>query len=635
VTVYPASHRSERKKAALTYAKRGIPVLPCAAGSKTPLLDNGHLGASTDPRKINLWWSRWPDANVGFPTGKRSGIFVLDVEEHGFSKLQELEEERGELPATWTVKTGRRGRHYYFKLPEDVEIRNSAGIIGMGLDIRGEGGYVVAPPSRTQEAYEVLERVPIAQPSEWLLETVREPPPKPGRSGGDRDGAPLAVGLDGPEIITGERNQELARIAGRLHDGSRDLEALTADLKAINAARCKPPLPEAEVERVAASIHRREPCASGTSPSPEILELVEELGRWWWGEAFPKVGGKTMASFLRALMREGRRTGTVIPGVGLRVSLSVRAAAEMVGCHRNTILNLTKRGREAGILRKDSSDRGEGNAEAFVLLDPRQTCDIQTISGGEGGVSQPSRAPVAELRTPHYRWRGLIGKGKERALCALEAFGPQTAQELAECLSWSRPRDLRTRYLEPLAELGLIENSGGAWSLPDHRQAKQVRDLPYSTVQLRPRRLYSPTEGRRVTVVVESGVVASESDRERQDREQHEREREAFRRRHENAPDYHYVNAGADGRVEDLRPVEPEESPPEPEVSALARAIRDYLDRSPTAAGEPPGWIGVTLWADDLCDGKPTPSEVRAAIEELGGERYLRSMLRVADGRAA
>jgi hypothetical protein len=88
------------------------------------------------------------------------GVFVLDVDadKWGFGSLEALEEEHGEPPPTWTVKTGGGGLHYYFNLPPDVEIRNSADKLGRGLDVRGEGGYVLLPGIATEGAYEVLKR---------------------------------------------------------------------------------------------------------------------------------------------------------------------------------------------------------------------------------------------------------------------------------------------------------------------------------------------------------------------------------------------------------------------------------------------------------------------------------------------
>jgi hypothetical protein len=149
---------------ALAYAKMSIPVFPCKPGGKEPLTSHGHLDASTDPERIRAWWSRWPDANIAMPTGKRSGLVVVDVDpEHGgYDSLAELHEEGHELPLTATIKTGGRvpGVHHYFNYPEGVEIRNSASKLGPGLDIRGEGGYVIVPPSATEGAYEVLHKRP-------------------------------------------------------------------------------------------------------------------------------------------------------------------------------------------------------------------------------------------------------------------------------------------------------------------------------------------------------------------------------------------------------------------------------------------------------------------------------------------
>jgi hypothetical protein len=127
-----------------------IPVFPCKPGRKEPLTPNGFKDATTDPARIRAWWSRWPDANIAMPTGKRSGWVVVDVDpEHGgYDSLAALHEEGYELPLTATIKTGGGGVHHYLRCPAGEEIRNSAGKLGPGLDIRGEGGYVIVPPER-------------------------------------------------------------------------------------------------------------------------------------------------------------------------------------------------------------------------------------------------------------------------------------------------------------------------------------------------------------------------------------------------------------------------------------------------------------------------------------------------------
>ena len=151
--------RTQMLRAALAHAEEGIPIFPCKPGGKPPLTDNGHLDATTDKAKITAWWNRWPNANLAVPTGKRSGFFVLDVDKDswGFGTLDALEEQFGELPRTRTVRTGRGGLHIYFKYPDDgTVIPNSAGKLGLGADIRGEGGYVLVPPSATEGHYEHL-----------------------------------------------------------------------------------------------------------------------------------------------------------------------------------------------------------------------------------------------------------------------------------------------------------------------------------------------------------------------------------------------------------------------------------------------------------------------------------------------
>ena len=223
--------RIRKHRAALRLGAK-VPVFPCKA-DKTPYTKNGFKDATTDQVRINAWWNRWPIANPAMPTGYLSGIFVLDVDQDkwGFGSLEALEEKHGELPATFTVKTGGGGLHYYFKLPQNVEIRNSAGKLGRGLDVRGEGGYVLLPGSTTDSEYEVLERHPIADAPAWLVDLLREPA-QPVRRRTVSGLAGAIPSAEGPPILEGERDDTLASIAGRLHDGTRALTDLEADLMA-------------------------------------------------------------------------------------------------------------------------------------------------------------------------------------------------------------------------------------------------------------------------------------------------------------------------------------------------------------------------------------------------------------------
>ncbi len=162
--------------AALDYAARGWPVFPvwgaredggcycpegldCPDAAKHPIYSGGFERATTDAEVLAAYWTRYPKANIGMPTGRRSGVLVVDVDmKHGgFETLAALIHKYGEWPRTTAVRTGGGGMHFFFEYPQGgVEIRNSAGKLGPGLDVRGEGGYVLLPPSvhATRRCYE-------------------------------------------------------------------------------------------------------------------------------------------------------------------------------------------------------------------------------------------------------------------------------------------------------------------------------------------------------------------------------------------------------------------------------------------------------------------------------------------------
>ena len=134
--------------AALSYGARGWRVLPVIG--KIPTLRDWPTKASIDPEQIRAWWIEQPMANVGIATGTQSQLLVLDVDpdKGGDDSLRKLEAQHGPLPMTIEVITGGGGHHYYFQ-HSGIALRNSAGKLGSGLDIRTEGGQVVAPPPST------------------------------------------------------------------------------------------------------------------------------------------------------------------------------------------------------------------------------------------------------------------------------------------------------------------------------------------------------------------------------------------------------------------------------------------------------------------------------------------------------
>jgi hypothetical protein len=174
--------------AALGYARRGIRIIPITPRSKIPLIDAWPTQATSDETTIRAWWKQWPAAGIGIATGKagRRQFFVLDIDDkngkNGSDTLAELETQHGKLPDTVTVLTGTGGRHLYFTTT--VEIRNDAGKrLGEGLDIRGEGGYVVAPPSthenghtyQFEHGYAIGDLTPVDAP-DWLMRRLTTQP---------------------------------------------------------------------------------------------------------------------------------------------------------------------------------------------------------------------------------------------------------------------------------------------------------------------------------------------------------------------------------------------------------------------------------------------------------------------------
>lgn len=139
------------KDGAARFADAGVPIFPCRASEKRPLTPHGFRDATSDIGQIRRWWARWPDANVGMPTGSRSGLEVVDIDVHGrvrgFGPF-ELARREG-LVDRWQalVKTASGGMHAYF--PADPQRpQPSWQAARSGIDFRGEGGYVIVPPSR-------------------------------------------------------------------------------------------------------------------------------------------------------------------------------------------------------------------------------------------------------------------------------------------------------------------------------------------------------------------------------------------------------------------------------------------------------------------------------------------------------
>lgn len=175
---------------ALRYAGFGLPVFPLATGTKIPLAgSNGLHDATTDPDVIREWWGSYSRRNVSVLTGEQTGLLVLDVDaQHGgLGSIILLQREHGRLPKTAIVATPSGGWHVWFRWPSSgVDIRNSVERVGRGLDIRANGGSIIAPPSviLNKGSYRWLTGEPnllcdLAEPPEWLWRAALRTPLPP------------------------------------------------------------------------------------------------------------------------------------------------------------------------------------------------------------------------------------------------------------------------------------------------------------------------------------------------------------------------------------------------------------------------------------------------------------------------
>ena len=255
---------SQLYDAAMSYAERGWFVLPlhtldkhgrCTCGSpcrtpgKHPRIQHGLLNASNDPDQITTWWTQWPDANIGVRTGRASNLWVLDIDSgkslvgpdgviypQGEQTLHQLEIQAGQrIPDTLTNMTGSGGRHLLFEYPEGEETYRNRVNVAPSIDVRGENGYIVVPPSMHISGRRYMwadEDEPIAPAPMWLMNLQGV------------DDKPFETKEEVPE---GGRNDYLFRYAARLVGEGRGDDEVATLVIGTNQRVCKPPLTDYEV----------------------------------------------------------------------------------------------------------------------------------------------------------------------------------------------------------------------------------------------------------------------------------------------------------------------------------------------------------------------------------------------------
>lgn len=273
---------SQILKEAIQYIERGWYVTPvygineagctcakeCKSPGKHPAIKDWVHNCSRDTAQIYNWFNGQAESNIGIVCGEKSGLFVLDIDgDSGMETISNLEQEYGMLPKTVEVVTGSGWRHLYFKYDERMQSIKSSVRILEGVDIRSNGSFVVAPPSKhcSGNSYRFKEGcVPggteLADLPEWLLNVLNQSKSSIRKTERKCDNSQGII----PE---GKRNSTLASMAGKLRRAGLGAGEILAALQVANCERCKPPLQSSELECICKSI-----CSYPAGPIDNILK---------------------------------------------------------------------------------------------------------------------------------------------------------------------------------------------------------------------------------------------------------------------------------------------------------------------------------------------------------------------------
>ncbi len=222
----------------------------CASPGKHPATASGVKDATTDEAAVRRWFEGGASYNIGIAAGRDTGMVILDVDPKngGNESIGQFK-----LPRTMEVITGSGGRHYYFAYPKEGQVRNSVNKLAPGLDVRADGGYVVAPPSVHASGGEYRwaidpRTVELAACPKFIVKSSQKPEVR-------------SQNTDDEVIPEGQRNDTLASIAGAMRRKGCDAETIYAALINVNQRRCRPPMEYEELKKIADSIGQYPPQA--------------------------------------------------------------------------------------------------------------------------------------------------------------------------------------------------------------------------------------------------------------------------------------------------------------------------------------------------------------------------------------
>jgi hypothetical protein len=353
-----------KKKAALNYAKGRYRVFPlhspiidgcscpnpdCSSVGKHPRIADWQNKATTDPRQIVRWWDQWPDANIGIATGDDLVVLDIDRDHGGFESLKRLEAQHGPLPVTVTVDTGGGGRHLYMR--STGPIGNSAGRLGDGLDIRGDGGYIVAPRSlhKSGRRYKFVAgrqpgEIEIAVIPNWLTNLLPDPSRRV-RNALSKSSVPV-----GGEIQTGSRNDTLFREACSMRAKGWPEAQILGELVKLNENRCLPPLRFDELQTIAGSAASYPPGNQGGVTYASAQDAVDHFND---RHAVISVDGKFW------VLNESKEPDTGYPAI------TFSRRQDFINLHENQTVSVGKQTLSAPSIWLKNSDRRQYEGITF------------------------------------------------------------------------------------------------------------------------------------------------------------------------------------------------------------------------------------------------------------------------------
>ena len=473
-------------KAALWYARHGLPVFPvhnvrdgqcscgkvgCAHPGKHPRTTHGFKDATKDLAQIRTWWKEWPDASIGVPTGPASGLLAIDIDPRngGDSSWDSLILRHGLPPATAEQLTGGGGRHIVFRDPGVVLPKELA----PGIDVKGAGGYIIVAPSihpsgqpYTWDGIEGAKALlNVAPTPAWLVAefaAVRKP----------KNRTPAAAGA---KWGSGERNSRLTSLAGTMRRPGMTQAAIEAALLEENVRRCEPPLPDAEVRQIAASVVRYPPAATDPERSTEA-----------WQEPIPfgtpppdPIPASCLPAWLGAMVDATAQSTETPIDLGALIAIAVTSS-----CIAGKAVVSPEPGYSEPVNLYTCPAMESGNRKTAVfttLLEPVLEYERDRIAQAE-----PERKRLAsERRTSEARIEKLRTKAASaadpsllvREIQDLEANLPVVPSVFRAHADDCTPERLASLMAEQGGRIAVFSDEGGVFDLLSGRYSKGVPNL--------------------------------------------------------------------------------------------------------------------------------------------------------------